>query len=164
MKLVRIVDSDGSGQIEFNEFLSIMTFIKKNSNGENSSASMFKFFREMLNGNLMEDMDPNVPFRLNVSQFRRKRILDAIWALNAEKKENGSKILQAFKKQRYNQKQKDKLLKGEDPNEISLDQIPNKDDGANTRNGFPKLPKIMQKNAPVLIKPKSLGIQQTSGK
>lgn len=39
-------------------------------------------------------MDPNVPFRLNVSQYRRKRILDAIMATNnKEKRDRGGKIL-----------------------------------------------------------------------
>lgn len=38
-------------------------------------------------------MDPNVPFRLNVSQYRRKRILEAIMAASKEKKDKGTKIL-----------------------------------------------------------------------
>jgi len=43
-------------------------------------------------------MDPNIPFRLNVSQYRRRKVLDAIMSVNKDKKDKGSKILQAFKK------------------------------------------------------------------
>lgn len=43
-------------------------------------------------------MDKNLPFRLNVSQYRRRRILESIMG-DTEKKEKGNKILQAFKRQ-----------------------------------------------------------------
>jgi len=48
----------------------------------------------MSTGQLGNEMDPNIPFRLNVSQYRRKRILDAIMSTNKEKKEKGQKIFQ----------------------------------------------------------------------
>lgn len=32
----------------------------------------------MSSGNLGDDMDKNLPFRLNVSQYRRRRILESI--------------------------------------------------------------------------------------
>ena len=47
-------------------------------------------------------MDSSVPFRLNVSQYRRRRILECIMLKDAkdeEKREKGTKILQAFKRQ-----------------------------------------------------------------
>jgi len=65
----------------------------------------------MINGKLMDSMDPNLPFLLNVSQFRRKKILgktnlflkkrtnsilDAIISEDKQKKEDGQKILQVF--------------------------------------------------------------------
>lgn len=48
-------------------------------------------------------------------------------------------------------KQQEKVSKGEDPNgnsisiikDISLDNIPNNDNGVNPRNGFPKLNRII---------------------
>ena len=39
-------------------------------------------------------MDKNVPFTLNVSQYRRKKILDAIMEASKEKKDKGQKIMQ----------------------------------------------------------------------
>jgi len=38
-------------------------------------------------------------FRLNVSQYRRKRLLDSIMSENKDKKDKGIKIMQNFKKQ-----------------------------------------------------------------
>jgi hypothetical protein len=52
----------------------------------------------MSNGKLGDEMDENIPFRLNVSGFRRKKILDAIMSDEKDKREKGIKILQAFKR------------------------------------------------------------------
>jgi hypothetical protein len=52
----------------------------------------------MSTGKLGDEMDANVPFRLNVSQYRRRRILDAIMSIDKTKKDRGQKILQSFKK------------------------------------------------------------------
>lgn len=38
-------------------------------------------------------------FRLNVSQYRRKRLLDSIMSNNKDQKDKGTKIMQNFKKQ-----------------------------------------------------------------
>lgn len=43
----------------------------------------------MSTGQLGDEMDPNMPFRLNVSQYRRRKILDAIISANKEKKDKG---------------------------------------------------------------------------
>lgn len=53
----------------------------------------------MSSGNLGEDMDKTLPFRLNVSQYRRRKILESIMAEDKNKKEKGNRILQAFKRQ-----------------------------------------------------------------
>jgi hypothetical protein len=53
----------------------------------------------MSSGNLGEDMDKSLPFRLNVSQYRRRKILESIMADDKNKKEKGNRILQAFKRQ-----------------------------------------------------------------
>ncbi len=42
---------------------------------------------------LGDEMDKNVPFRLNVSRYRRKKLLDAICETNKDKKDKGQKIL-----------------------------------------------------------------------
>ena len=43
----------------------------------------------MSQGQLGDDMDPNIPFRLNVSHYRRRKILDAIMSANKDKKDKG---------------------------------------------------------------------------
>lgn len=43
-------------------------------------------------------MDKDIPFRLNVSTYRRRKILDAIMFKDTEKGSKGTKILNAFKK------------------------------------------------------------------
>lgn len=50
----------------------------------------------MINGELMEEMEKNLPFKLNVSQFRRRKILDAIMHPDPKKKEVGQKIMQVI--------------------------------------------------------------------
>lgn len=43
-------------------------------------------------------MDKDIPFRLNVSTYRRRKILDAIMSKDSDKGNKGMKILNAFKK------------------------------------------------------------------
>lgn len=81
-----------------------MSKIRKGNKEKSAIYDFFKskfnfIFLEMSSGNLGDDMDKNLPFRLNVSQYRRRKILDCIMTQDKEKKEKGSKILQAFKKQ-----------------------------------------------------------------
>ncbi|EGR31209.1 hypothetical protein IMG5_115710, partial [Ichthyophthirius multifiliis] len=99
-KLIDQVDQDGSGDIEFTEFLTIMSSVQKNDknkkNDDSEKSAIFDFFKKMMTGKLEDEMDQNVPFRLNVSQYRRKKILDAIMSSNKDKKDKGQKILQVF--------------------------------------------------------------------
>ena len=73
-KLVELVDEDGTGEIEFDEFLLVMRSIKKDDDQKDSS--LYEFFRDMIKGDFkkMGDMDNDIPFKLNFSQYRRKRI------------------------------------------------------------------------------------------
>lgn len=89
--LVAEVDEDGSGKIEFDEFLLIMRSIKKGK-GE---SSLFQFFDDMVKGKLskMGDMDKDQPFMLNISMYRRRRIMDAIMGNEDQKKKFGQKIM-----------------------------------------------------------------------
>jgi hypothetical protein len=63
-KMVDAVDLDGSGEIDFEEFLQIIKSGDKNS-------KMSKFFKDMISGDLMNEFG-QMPFRLMVSTFRRK--------------------------------------------------------------------------------------------
>jgi len=158
LKLISDVDADGSGNIEFPEFLMIMSNIKNKSGDEESV--LYNFFKAMINGKLMANMDPTLPFLLNVSQFRRKKILDAIMSKEKFKKEDGQKILQAFKKQLVHKKQLEKAAKGENPNELSIDQPPNNETGLlASKNGIFKPHEIKTTTGNLLLKPKSLPIQ-----
>merc|ERR1712021_44400 len=92
----------------------------------------------------MGDMENDMPFTLNFSQYRRKRILDAIMQGGGEQRDKGQKILNNFKKQLYIKKRQKKIEEGEDPNDISLDNLGNGDNGINGRTGFPKLSTLLQ--------------------
>lgn len=51
--MVDLVDEDGSGKIEFGEFLSII----KNSDSNEKTAKINKFFKDLTNGNLANGGD-----------------------------------------------------------------------------------------------------------
>ena len=53
----------------------------------------------MVSGQLGEDYDQDLSFRMNVSQFRRKKLLDSIMNNDLDKKLQGERILKNFKKQ-----------------------------------------------------------------
>jgi hypothetical protein len=53
----------------------------------------------MISGELGREFDKNLTFKMNVSQFRRRQLMEAMMSENKEKKEKGTKILQNFKKQ-----------------------------------------------------------------
>jgi len=157
-KLIEDVDKDKSNQIEFTEFLTLMLNIK-NKNNEKESL-LYNFFTGMINGKLMDSMDPNLPFLLNVSQFRRKKILDAITSEDKGKREDGQKILQAFKKQLVHKKQQEKIARGENPNDISLDHPPLADTGLlASKNKIFKPADFPNTQSKLLLKPKSIPIQ-----
>jgi hypothetical protein len=88
------VDLDGSGTIEFDEFLAIMLKIKRGkSTGPEQNSAIFDFFQstlifiiELSKGNLGEEYDKNMSFKLNVSQFRRRKILESIMSNAKDKK------------------------------------------------------------------------------
>ena len=93
-ELVKIVDLDGNGEIEFEEFLMIMRSIKKNDYKEDSS--IYDFFRDIASGDYskMKDMSPSLSFNLNFSQYRRKKLMDAIMLEDNDiKKIKAQKIL-----------------------------------------------------------------------
>ena len=77
-EMINSIDQDGNGEIDFQEFLLIMLTIKKNDSQKDSS--LFDFFRDMVNGDFskMEEMEPGISFKLNISQYRRKKLLEAI--------------------------------------------------------------------------------------
>ena len=71
LDMIRSVDDDGSGMIEFKEFLGII----KNSNANEKTAKINKFFKDMTSGKLTGD---DLSFNLLVQNLRRKYMMDAI--------------------------------------------------------------------------------------
>jgi hypothetical protein len=71
------VDDDGSGMLEFPEFLSI---IKGGSNsnddaGDNGSGAIYQFFKDLTSGSMKIDGNSNIPFSLFITSMRRRKIL-----------------------------------------------------------------------------------------
>ena len=98
-RMIDVVDADGSGLIEFNEFL---TIIKKSDD----ASAVFKVFKSLMDGELG---DSQLSFPLVVSTYRRKMLIDALMASGA-RKARGQRILRTQKAmleaqiQRQNQK------------------------------------------------------------
>ena len=84
--MIDLVDEDGSGMIEFPEFLDII----KNSDGNEKTAKINKFFKDMTSGSLSGN---NLSFNLLVQKLRRDYLMDAIMSGDTKKKEFGEKIL-----------------------------------------------------------------------
>ena len=73
VKMISKVDDDGSGNIEFPEFLAIM-------NGA-AEEGVNVFFKEMANGKIG---NKNLSFNVNVQNIRRKYMVDAIHTLTKD--------------------------------------------------------------------------------
>ena len=79
-KMIRAVDADGSGMIEFDEFLDI---IKGSGSSENKISI---FFKDMVKGKIG---DPNLNFDIMVNDIRRRDMLNS---LLEERKANNALI------------------------------------------------------------------------
>ena len=72
--MINEVDEDGSGEIEFDEFLLII----KNSNTKNKSSKINKFFKDMTNNTLGFKGSDSLSFTMVVQGIRRGYMMDAI--------------------------------------------------------------------------------------
>lgn len=83
--MIRLVDKDGSGKIEFDEFLDII----KSADGGDKSSKMYNFFKgiaiilcisnlriDMVSGNLKGS--DNLPFSLLVCKMRREKLFVSV--------------------------------------------------------------------------------------
>lgn len=95
--LIDLVDEDGSGCIEFGEFLSI---IKNNNAGEQTKA-IKHFFTNLTKGDYgaMEIAFPNY-----VLEKRRRSLIDAIKETDEKKRNEGRRILKNYTTQRKQEK------------------------------------------------------------
>lgn len=90
--MIDSVDEDGSGQIEFEEFLGII----KGSNATDKTIKINKFFKDMTTGKLASE---GISFSMFVQKMRRDYLKDALMGENAAKREFGEKILKNVAKQ-----------------------------------------------------------------
>jgi hypothetical protein len=95
--MVLVVDDDGSGQIEFPEFLMI---IKGNDEDEKTQA-ITQFFKALSQGKFGQDP---IMFTTFVNIMRRKYLIDAIKGTSAQKKQDGQRIMNNIKNYMIGQK------------------------------------------------------------
>lgn len=100
-QMIDMVDQDGSGMIEFNEFLAII----KNDR-DPQIAKINKFFKDMASGHLAQQ---DLSFNLLVQSLRRDYMMDAIISDDPSKKEFGERILKNASKQVRWQKEPETL-------------------------------------------------------
>jgi len=133
-----MVDEDGSQQIEFDEFLSIIKGGNSKSSGAappkeelspgkkkgadqappakeaSGSQAIFDFFKKLTSGELKVDSeDKIIPFSIFISTYRRKKILDAMMGKTMKEREEGSRILNNYKKQLAERMARQRAEKGE---------------------------------------------------
>lgn len=89
-QLVKLVDFDGSGQIEFDEFLLIL----KSTEMEEKTAKIAKFFKDLSNG-VLDTSDRS--FTMIVSAIRRQYMMAAIIKGDPSRYAQGKKILENVK-------------------------------------------------------------------
>lgn len=113
-KIIASVDKDGSGQIEFGEFLGIIKAKTENSGNNSVLINFFKGsyisnrkivfnqlinFSDMINGNLAGGSIPNkLPFNMIIDTIRRKKFMDSFLATDIKTREQGEKVRRVKKK------------------------------------------------------------------
>lgn len=85
-EMIDLVDEDGSGMIEFPEFLGII----KGTNGGEKTAAINKFFKGLTSGEFKTN---DMSFNMLVQKMRREHLMDAIMSTEPKKREYGEKIL-----------------------------------------------------------------------
>lgn len=85
LDMISSVDEDGSGQIEFEEFLQII----KNSDANSKNAKINKFFKDMSSGKLG---GKDLNFSVFVNNIKRKYMLAHFLSKKKEEKKYGDRI------------------------------------------------------------------------
>lgn len=83
--MIKEVDEDLSGQIEFDEFLMII----KNSDAVSKNAKINQFFKDMSSGKLG---GKDLNFSVFVNNIKRKYMLDSFLSKKKEEKKYGDRI------------------------------------------------------------------------
>lgn len=93
--LISSVDDDGSGRIEFGEFLRIIH--NKSKLKTKGNEKITKFFKQLANDKLGSDSDlKHFEFKTIMGIMRRKNLLKAFLAKDNDEKKEGEKVLKAY--------------------------------------------------------------------
>ena len=103
--LISSVDDDGSGRIEFGEFLRIIHNRSKLKTQGNKKITTF--FKQLANDKLGGDSDlKHFSFKTIMDIMRRKNLLKAFLSKNPEEKKEGEKVLKAYSEMLQKRKNK----------------------------------------------------------
>lgn len=93
--LIDSVDDDGSGRIEFDEFLRIIH--NKSKKKEKGNEKITSFFKNLANNNVSKEHDLNTfSFKTSMNILRRDNLLKAFLGKSEEEKSEGLKMLKAY--------------------------------------------------------------------
>ncbi|CAI2375598.1 unnamed protein product [Moneuplotes crassus] len=130
--IIRKVDDDDTGEIEFEEFLKIISLGRRRSGGEEIEQFQTKKDKEVANNdcidaivNCFRDLtdgkykknDLEIPFQLFISDYRRKQLLNAMMSKDKNEKKVGEGIMNCFKNQLTQSKTRKRL------SEVELNKI-----------------------------------------
>lgn len=93
--LIMSVDDDGSGRIEFEEFLRIIH--NKSKKKDKGNEKITTFFQNLANNKVSKEYDlSNFSFETAMKIIRRDNLLKAFMGNSSDEKEDGKKMLNAF--------------------------------------------------------------------
>jgi Ca2+-binding EF-hand superfamily protein len=93
--LIGSVDDDGSGRIEFDEFLRIIH--NKSKKTAKGNEKITNFFKNLAHDNISAETDlKHFSFKTIMGIIRRNNLLKAFLAEDKNEKEEGEKVLKAF--------------------------------------------------------------------
>jgi centrin-1 len=93
--LILSVDDDGSGRIEFDEFLRIIH--NKSKKKAKGNEKITNFFKSLANDNISNESDlRHFSFKTIMGILRRSNLLKAFLSDDKKDKEEGEKVLKAF--------------------------------------------------------------------
>ena len=103
--LIASVDDDGSGRIEFGEFLRIIH--NKSKLKTQGNKKITSFFKQLASDKLGGDSDlKHFSFKTIMDIMRRKNLLKAFLSKNPEEKKEGEKVLKAYSEMLQKRKNK----------------------------------------------------------
>ena len=92
--MIATVDLDGSGSIEFEEFLRMF---RKKSVRSSEASKISDFFHELVQGKLTKEKQSPVSFTLFAQSMKRKALMDAVKSRDADKRKYGQQMIRSLK-------------------------------------------------------------------